>query len=357
MPENLLMQQGNVGFLQYAFDLKMIVCKKRLIDGYSEVIRVKKLSLNDYSEIKAWMYRNARPIELALWQYYFENGSKDAVLSALAWYQNDDGGFGHALEADSWNPHSSPYTTLRAVNMLKGIGFNDTKHPIIEGVFKFLESNAYCSEDGWFFSIPSNDDYPHAPWWTYSQEENAFEGIGVTAGLISFIFLNADRESELFRKAMSLAHIIIDKLKTNDKFGEMGIGGYCVLLDAITQAGLTSHFDCSYLAEVTRKLVRESIERDTSKWAYYTRRPSDYITSPDSIYYKDNADIVEKELDYLIDTRLQKGVWNITWSWFDNNEKYAKEFAISENWWKASVAIDKLIFLKNFGRLEVPEQK
>lgn len=68
--------------------------------------------------------------------------------------------------------------------------------------------------------------------------------------------------------------------------------------------------------------------------------------------YEDNKEIVEKELDYLEQTLPENGVWGITWTWFDNNEKYAKEFAISENWWKAAAAVDKLVLLKNFGRLE-----
>ena len=62
---------------------------------------MRKLSSEDYQEIRLWMYGNARQIELAIWQYYFENGSKEAVLSSLSFYQNDDGGFGHTLEADS----------------------------------------------------------------------------------------------------------------------------------------------------------------------------------------------------------------------------------------------------------------
>lgn len=313
---------------------------------------MKKLLLQDYKEIKSWMYRNARPIELAIWQYYFENGSKEAVLSALSFYQNDDGGFGHALEADSWNPNSSPYTTLKAINILKGIDFKDKQHPIIQGIFKFLESNAYCSENGWFFSIPSNNDYARAPWWTYNMEANAVESIGLTAEIISFIFMNADKNSEIFNKALTLSDIIIGKLNTEDKYGEMGVGGYSILLDAIEGAGLTSRFDYKSLTEKIKKHVYDSIERDKSKWVFYSRRPSDYIYSPESIFYKDNEDIVIKELDYLIDTRLQNGVWNITWSWFENNEKYAKEFSISENWWKASIAIDKINFLKNFNRLD-----
>ncbi len=315
-------------------------------------IFMKTLAFKDYKEVEAWMYRNARPIELALWQYYFENGSKEAVLSSLAFYQNEDGGFGHALEADSWNPNSSPYTTLRAINILKGIDFSHKQHPILQGIFKFLESNVYCSENGWYFSIPSNDEYAHAPWWTYSMEDNTFEGIGVTAGLISFILSNAHKDSEIYKKALTLANNVFGKLNSVDKYGEMGIGGYIVLVETIEQAGLTAHFDLKAITEKVKKLVYDAIERDTTKWANYSRRPSDYIGSPESIFYKDNQDIITTELDYLIDTRLQNGVWNITWSWFENNEKYAKEFAISENWWKASVAIDKITFLKNFGRLE-----
>ncbi|MDF2986676.1 MAG: hypothetical protein K0R50_2186 [Eubacterium sp.] len=310
------------------------------------------MSLKDYKEIRSWIYRNARPLELAIWQYYFENGSKEAVLSALAFYQNEDGGFGHALEPDSWNPASSPYTILQAINILKSIDFNDKQHPIMQGIFKFLQSNAFCSDNGWYFNIPSNDDYAHAPWWTYNMEENAFEGIGVTAGLVSFIFINADKNSEIFNKALSLSEVIIGKLSSADKYGEMGIGGYCELLDAIEKTGLSSHFDYKILVENVKKLVYDSIERDTSKWVYYTRRPSDYICCPESIYYKGNEDIVTTELEYLIDTRPQNGVWNITWSWFENNEKYSKEFSISENWWKAITAIKKVNLLKNFNRLD-----
>ena len=61
---------------------------------------------------------------------------------------------------------------------------------------------------------------------------------------------------------------------------------------------------------------------------------------------------MEAELDYLIDTRNPGGVWNITWTWFDLGEVYPKEFAVSENWWMASKAIEKMRFLRAFGRIE-----
>lgn len=311
-----------------------------------------KLTKKDFEEIRLWMYRNSRPLELSIWQNTFEEGSKDAVISALAFYQNADGGFGNALEADCWNPNSSPYTTLYAINILKNIDFNDISHPIIQGIFKFLESGAFCTDNGWLFSIPSNNEYAHAPWWAFDAKTYEVESIGVTAEIVGFIIRFADSNSALYKKAMDLSERMIKKLRTQSDFDDMGIEGYCVLVDTLKQVGLANQYDYDNIIKNLRELVCESIEKDTSKWVNYGVRPSNYIHTPSSVFYKDNEDIVKKEIEYLIDTRPKDGVWGITWSWFDNNEKYSKEFAISENWWKASKAIEKMMFLRNFNRVD-----
>ena len=69
------------------------------------------LSQSDFQAIRRWMYRCARPVELALWQFHFEGGPREAVLTALSAFQNPDGGIGHALEADCWNTASAPIQT------------------------------------------------------------------------------------------------------------------------------------------------------------------------------------------------------------------------------------------------------
>ncbi len=313
---------------------------------------MKSLSKQAFEEIRLWIYRNARPIELARWQYEFENGSKEAVLSALSLYQNEDGGFGNTLEPDSWNPDSSPYTTLNAIGILNEIDFTDKSHKIMQGIFQFLESGKYANENGWLFNIPSNNDYPHAPWWTYDSEANEYESIGVSAGIVCFLLKFADRDAELYKRALSIAGRLIGRLNTPGNYGEMGVGGYCILKDMIGQLGLTDRFDMELMSNTVKKLVNDAIERDISKWAYYGKTPSSFISSPSGEFYKDNEEILQRELDYIIETRTEKGVWGITWSWFENNEKYPKEFAISENWWKADTAIGKLKLLRNFDRLE-----
>jgi hypothetical protein len=313
---------------------------------------VKKLDHQDYTEIAAWMHRNARELELALWRFYFENGSSDAVLDALLPYQNRDGGFGQQLEPDNWNPASSPYTSLYGINQLRGIGFTDMEHPVFQGVIEFLGNTDLCDQQGWFFSIPSNDTWPHAPWWTYSAKTNVAENFGLTAELCGFILRFTKSGSALYTKAESYTAGISEILNTREDFGDMGLGGLIALSDDIEQAGLTQRFNLGGLKENVWELAGRSIERDSEKWKYYTVRPSRYIRSPETPYYASHAELIEKELDYLIDTRLSDGVWDIPWSWFDNDALYPKEFAISENWWKGITAIQHMLFLKAFGRLD-----
>ena len=61
----------------------------------------------------------------------------------------------------------------------------------------------------------------------------------------------------------------------------------------------------------------------------------------------------DQEINYLQETLPENGVWNISWTWFDNMESYGKEFIISENWWKSITAIEKLCFLKNFNAVKL----
>lgn len=310
------------------------------------------VSQKTYFELKAWIYRNARDIELSLWKYYFENGSREDVISALSYFQNEDGGFGNALEPDNWNPNSTPYTTLYAINILNDIDLKELSHPVYKGILKYLYSEKDLMEYGWRFCVPANDDFPHAPWWNFKEEANSTESIGITAELSAFVLKYGDKSSMLYQKVIVLVKSLTDYLMAGGSFGDMGIGGYAVLLQTMKELNL-GEYEYASLQLRMNQLVKDSIEKDTSKWKYYGVLPSNYIRSPQSIYYDENKELVEKEIKYLIETLPQKDVWGITWTWFENNSKYSKEFAISENWWKASKAIEKIRFLKNFGYVEM----
>ena len=309
---------------------------------------MKKMSQKAYKEIGEWVHRSAKPLDLSLWQYHFENGSKDSVLSALSYYQNSDGGFGNGIDPDNWNPNSTPYNCQFAIKMLRQIEFTDVTHPIYQGMFRYLENTEYKAEYGWLFTIPSNDDYPHGCWWDFNAQTNTYQSIGTTASLSGFILRYGDRESKLYRMAVSYIEKLIKQLKSTTQYGDMGVGGYCELLEDIEGAGLMDCFDYEYLRNKMKCEVRDKICNDTDN---FMANPLEFVLSPSSRYYEENKEEVEAALDLIIDQRPVLGVWDIPWQWY-NGDKYSKAFAISENWWKSFKAIDKLLQLKSFGRLD-----
>ncbi len=320
---------------------------------------MKMLSKNDFQLIRSWVYRIARPIEMALWNYHFENGSKDAILTALSAYQNVDGGFGHALEADNWNPNSSPATTGCAIGILEEINFDDKQHPILQGILKYIENTADLKERGWTWSIPSNNDYAHASWYTYDPGNTEAYIELVTAGLAFFAVRHSDKNSQIYKKAATFLESSIRSLSNTNDFFTISV--FCNLLKKMEEYKLDSCFDIMDIKENLPKLVNTYMEKDPLKWSAWCGVPSYFIKSPDSKYYKGNEDIMSKELDWQLEKIIGRipelNVWNINangWYWFDNNQggEYPKESVVSANCWEIINIIKYMNLFKNFGRMD-----
>ena len=56
----------------------------------------------------SFVWRNARFLERAIFEYSFYDASPTHILEILRAYQNEDGGFGHALELDLRASDSHP---------------------------------------------------------------------------------------------------------------------------------------------------------------------------------------------------------------------------------------------------------
>jgi len=67
-------------------------------------------------------WKNARLLDRRRFAYHFEGGPAAAIVTALRAYQNDDGGFGHALEADLRAPTSTPIFVEIALHALAESG-------------------------------------------------------------------------------------------------------------------------------------------------------------------------------------------------------------------------------------------
>lgn len=55
--------------------------------------------------------RYGRDLDVKLFEYHFEAGSRDRAIEELTGYQNDDGGFGHRIEPNFRYTGSLPVST------------------------------------------------------------------------------------------------------------------------------------------------------------------------------------------------------------------------------------------------------
>ncbi|MDD4496085.1 MAG: hypothetical protein PHV32_17375 [Eubacteriales bacterium] len=307
--------------------------------------------MNTFQKGRTFIYRNARPLDIARWQYHFEGGSKDAVLTALFFYQNDDGGFGHALESDAWNPNSAPIQTWTATEILREIDFTDSNHPIIQGILRYLASGKEFTGHFWLNAPQSNNDYPRAPWWSVESDSTCRNDYNPTASLAGFIIRFADKGSNLYHLGCRITREAFDAYMNRDLIDDMHTAGcYVRLLQYCEEAGAEGIIDIDVDA-LKRKLllqIKHSITKNTSEWeSGYICMPSQFFNSSDSIFYADNKDIADYECEHIIKTQLEDGSWNIPWSW----NGYPDEWAISRNWWKSNGAILNMLYLKGMGRL------
>lgn len=304
--------------------------------------------MNTFEKARQFVYRNARPLDLARWQFHFENGSREAVLHGLSFYQNEDGGFGHGLESDFLNPNSTPISTWAATEILREIQFSDRNHPIVQGILRYLESGAdFDAEQGqWLNTVPTNNDYPHAVWWAFKGKSD-FQ-YNPTAALAGFIIRFADHNTAIYQKACEIARQAIEWFTAKVPFEEQHITAcFLALFDALVQ-DKTDIADMVRFEEKLREQVRCNICRDTEKWATaYVPKPSDFGIWPGSIFYEDNRELAEYECEHIKTRQLPDGGFPVTWQWYNGY----KEFEVAANHWQVHFAITNMLYLRAHGHI------
>lgn len=296
---------------------------------------------------KQFIYYNARPLDLARWKYHFENGSKQEVVNCLMTYQNTDGGFGHALEADCFNPNSSPIQTWVATEILREIEFEENNHDIIQNMLRYLASGKGFSDthNQWLNVVPTNNDHPHAVWWHHKEQGDELL-YNPTACLVGFIIKYADKDSELYIKARSIAKEAYKFFEDNFPLVDTHIVGCFIrLYEYLTEAGKTDLLDMANFRNKLTDQISHSICTDIGKWENeYVTLPSALIRSKNGIGYNENTESIQAECDFITKSQLQDGSFPVMWQWYNDY----KEFEIARNWWKSDFIIRNRLFENAF---------
>lgn len=309
----------------------------------------------NFGKARNFIYRNARAIELAQFQYFFENGDKDAVLTALEAYQNEDGGFGNALEPDSWNPNSSPIQTWAATEILRKINFEDREHSVVRGILKFLESGEHFCGNVWSSTILTNNDYPRARWWradpkwvNAKSDPTVSKVYNPTAALAGFIVNFAEKGSSAYEFGERIVKAAVNAFLLEPVDDMHTTACFVQLLDWLKRIDRIDFADITAFEKVVRAAITRGINHDKSQYGVnYICKPSFFFNTSESVFYDDNKEIADFECGHIVQKQLGDGAWSTPFGWDD----YPAEAAITTNWWRSYLAIENLLYLRGMGKL------
>ncbi len=300
-----------------------------------------------FKNAEKFIYRNARPLDLARWKFHFENGSVDDVLHTLSYYQNDDGGFAYAIEPDNWNTASTPVGAWVASMILREVGFTDSSHPIIKGILSYLDSGKDFSDGKWFNTVKSNNQFPHAVWWE-CENNTGLPDDNPTVSLAGFALKFADKNSGLYLKAKEIVQKAVSEFIKNPTDEPHTIRCFSNLLCYCQETDSFDLFDLNAFKDSLIAAANKSVCKEPEKWyTDYVFKPS-YYFSDKNIFNSISRELAEIEAEKIMNNQLPDGSYPVVWQWYNDY----KEFEISANWWKSDMIIKNMLYLRYFGKIQ-----
>ncbi|WP_335872850.1 hypothetical protein [Bacillus sp. 2205SS5-2] len=283
-----------------------------------------------------YLLGTGRELEKAMLAYEFYEGSLETVLNELKRYQNDDGGFGHALEPDVRLELSSVISSTVALQILTRYQVS-SEHSIVRKVIHFLLNVFQENNMGWEIVPQAVEDYPAAPWWKYAGVQANWGN--PNAEILGYLIQYEDLvPPSLITNLTQQAISYINNLETYE-FHEL----LCFLR-------LKKHLSDSNSAKMEDKLlhmIKQCVITDEAKWTEYGLQPIDVVSSPESPYYELLNETWEKNLQFRISQQDELGSWNPSWSWFGEFENI---WPLAEKEWRSVLTFNMIRLLKNLER-------
>ncbi len=288
------------------------------------------------------MHFNARPYDLAKWNYLFGGGSKQAIVDEMLKYQNSDGGMGNGFESDMLCPLSAAIPTAEAIFQAYEYGL-DCNSDWMKRILAYLENTVKDIPKYWEDCPKESMDYPHAPWWDY-EPCAAFSPNPCAVIASSFVRYGTERQTELGYK---IADDCL-KLLLGDGFcGDHDTLNIKTLVEQLI--AMNSPLVTDEVMAAMRRRILENTCFDASKYNEYYFTPLDYVSSPDSVWYDTVKHGIDQTFDFWFDNINGEGVWTPNFSWGIDSDTARQ---VTKNW-TGYIIVKRAKILLNFGRIEI----
>lgn len=274
-----------------------------------------------------FIQREARLIDRRLFEAGFDGGDPRAVLAALGAYQNSDGGFGHALEADTRTGASQPLYAEVALEYMTDAGVAD--HQMARRACGFLQA-ASGPDGGVPILLPGFETAAHAAHWAHV---DFTPGINPNGGIVGRLY--ALGVAHPWReRAADFCWAAMDRLD-----GAHDVSEAVVFLEHAPDRARAA----PALARAVESLPGQPFYKPDPAAEGYGLTPLAFAPSPDSAarpLFDD--DLIARNLDHLEGEQQDDGGWPIAWA-------PPGRAAVSE--WRGVVTLRALKVLRAYGRL------
>ena len=306
-----------------------------------------KLENKSFKIITENLKEKARPIDSERFNYHFNNAGPEKLIKEIKKYQNEDGGFGQALEPDFRLPLSNPMATSIALSYLQNLDNHSSARELIKKAISYLENSFNQNRNGWYAVSREINDYPHTPWWHYDEEEKMTvidkNWGNPSAELLAYLLRYSNYTNQINLDALvEKALKNIQHKKEYESENEI----YCYLelyraVDSKTKALLKGS-----IAEGIKQLI----VYDQNKWQEYVPLPLDFVPAPESERFGVSETKIEANLDFYVEliekskNTLVKPPWGKSFYQTDLSKAYQE--------WQGNWTLKILITLDNYGRIE-----
>ncbi|WP_313340736.1 hypothetical protein [Sedimentibacter sp.] len=306
-----------------------------------------KLSNECFNKVSYLLKNEARDLEKYLYEYHFQGGSSKNIIKELKKYQNDDGGFGKALESDFRQPDSSPMATSIGIRILSEIEETEDTKNIIKSACKYFELTFNEKRSGWYALNKEVNKYPHAPWWHYDVEK----GMTVidknwgnpSAEILAYLYKYRNYTNLLdINYLIEYAIKYIEDKKVFESDNELFC--YIKLFEILPEdikSQLKNRISCG---------ISQVIEYNRENWKDYVPLPLDFVSSPEKEKFGVINSKINENLDYYVELIEGNEGSLINPPWGDSYYQGSLKPAYNE--WKGVLTLKILKRLDNYNRIE-----
>jgi hypothetical protein len=275
-----------------------------------------------------------RQLDIELIKSFISNNDEN-VIQALKDYQNEDGGFGHGLEADTTLPDSSVVNTDMAVTILEHLKHSKAKTDLIKAIIAYYETEYIHDINGWKMIPKTVNNYPRAIWWNY-ESLDSFPWQNPNLEIIGFLNqykvyvtnLDVDFLTNLaIRKTLELTtencsmHTLLSAVRFYER------------CDQKVKDSIFNHLN---------DLVNKLVTFESKKWNEYALEPYK-VLSISKDFMKDQEDVIKINIA-SIEKLLNESYPLPKWNWFQFEEVFRKQ----KYQWIGNLSFEMLQALSNY---------